>query len=108
MFCIHKANKIGLSSMKALPRDKHSGPLVKDMWRRDQQQVLNKKIQKHMEKYRNNNNKTPDLVTAGTDKPFSFKSNLKAEHEKLVKALIGRKLRELISATTKEKKNKSL
>lgn len=48
-------------------------------------------------------------MAAGIDKPFLFKSNLKAEHEKFVKALIARKLRELTSATAKEKtKIKSL
>ena len=43
-------------------------------------------------------------MAAGTDKPFSFKSNLKAEHEKSEQSLIARKLRELTSATANEKK----
>jgi len=42
-------------------------------------------------------------VAAGIDKPFSFKSNHKAEQKKLEKALIVRNLQELTSATAKEK-----
>lgn len=57
-----------------------------------------------MAKYKNIYRKASDLVVAGIDKCFSFKSDLKAEHEKLARALIARKLRELTSAMAKEKK----
>lgn len=43
-------------------------------------------------------------MAAGIQKPFWFRFNLKAEHEKSEKKLIARKVRELTSATAKEKK----
>jgi len=42
-------------------------------------------------------------VTVGIDKKFSFKSDLKADHEKFERALIARKCRKLMSAMAKEK-----